>query len=227
WNLRTLVVAAANGSAVDTLLKDVDCWPVGWGPDASIHYRSKGKLLRIEPLASWSVPGAVRSRKAAALLHRLDVPGRVITCRISSDGTEKDLDLVNPRLSGPMMSLQDEVLETDRYLIMISGRDGGTYVIDSNGAILHEVRWPISPNSITRDGELVAGGEGELAGDVAVGGRWGVDTLRAIDFRGRWCVPLSGGEDGAQPQFARTDSLIAFNALHGGVVVGRYRIRSR
>src|SRR5262249_46332083 len=110
WNLRTLVVAAANGTAMDTLLKDVDCWPVGWGPDASIHYRSKGKLLRIEPLASWSVPGAIRSRKAAALLHRLDVPGRVITCRISSDGTEKDLDLVNPRLSGPMMSLQDEVL---------------------------------------------------------------------------------------------------------------------
>jgi hypothetical protein len=124
---------------------------------------------------------------------------------------------------GDIVSLEDEVLETDRHLLMVSGGHGGTYVINANGDILHAVRWTMSPNSISRDGELVAGGAGVVADD----NRETVDTLRIAYFRGNWCVPVVGAEDGADPQLARTDSLIAFNALHGGVVVGRYRIRSR
>jgi len=223
WNWRTLVVTAANDVVSDTLLKDVECWPVAWGPDASIHYRSKGRLLRIEPLASWSVPPAIASAKTATLLHRLDVPGRVITSRIASDGTEEDLDVLNPRLRGPMMSLVDEVLETDRHLIRISGRDGGDYIVDSDGAIQRVVRY--FANSMSRDGELVAGGEGIVGGDDT--GPQGLDTLRMACPRGNWCVPVRGAEDGAEPQLARTDSLMAFNALHGGVIIGRYQIRSR
>lgn len=221
-NLRTLLVAKADGSPPDTLVDQVDCWPATWGSDASIYYRTRDRLHRIEPRASWSVPKETLSRKTAVLLNGFDRShGRMIMRRISPDGSETDLAAVNRRFSGDIVSIHDEVLETDRHLLLVAGRDGGAYVIDGGGAILHELHDPISANSISRDGHLVAGGEGIVADDMGQV----MDTLRIADLRGNWCVPLTGGEDGAQPQLARTDSLIAFNAPHGGVIVGRYEIR--
>src|SRR5262249_42590061 len=141
--------------------------------------------------------------------------------RVSPDGSE--VLLGNPKLEGDIVVLEDEVLDTDRHLLMVSGFRGGTYVIDAKGKIYRAVHWTMSPHSISRDGELVAGGAGVVADDTGQS----VDTLRIACFRGNWCAPVLGAEDGADPQLARTDSLIAFDAPHGGVVIGRYEIRSR
>jgi hypothetical protein len=216
-NLRALLVAKSDGSSVDTLLDQVDCWPVMWAPDASIYYRSGDRLGKIEPPKSWSIPADVVGHKGPFL----EGGGHEQIRRISRDGSE--VLLGNARLEGEIVSLRDEILETDRHLLMVSGLHGGDYVIDAHGTILHTVRWTMSPNSISRDGELVAGGAGVVADD----NRETVDTLRIAYPRGGWCVPVLGAEAGADPQLARTDSLIAFNAPHGGVVVGRYEIRSR
>ena len=223
----TIIVVRADGASVDTLEEDVDGWPIEWTPEADIVYRTRDGLQRLKPLSSWAVPSAIRQRKLPMLILGGDPAFSGLgLCRLeAASSRETPLSLLNPHLAGDHALLYDDVLETDRHLIHTTGRDPTVAVINGSGRVFADVgRLHMSSKSISRDGTLVAGEVAILEGGE---GSLLADTVYVAGTPGPWCVPLSGAEEGGEPQLARTDSLIAFNALRGGVVIGRYEIRSR
>lgn len=226
-DLRTLLAVSADGARVDTLLEEVAFWPAKWASDGSIYYRSDGRVHRMEALAAWSVPESIRAQKAPTFLMGKDPAFLGLGLgRVTPDSSEEvALSRLNSRLTGDHLLLKDEALSTGRYLVVVTGRNAATLILDGMGAIVVETGWACGyPSSMTPDGRLLAGEAADLAPRK---GGFSSATVYISDTKAKWCTALTNAEDGTNPQLARTDSLIAYDGLHGGVLVGRLEIRAK